>query len=120
MTGSEKDRLTRLCRQFGDIRAVASRRGQLPALEAMLAELRAGGGDIEQLTRDVDELLRRCGIASGLGELRTPGGGMLPRLGPGHPLEEAHVCPVGRCDRVELDGNGMCELFVIPLHLVRW
>ncbi|MFC9699096.1 hypothetical protein ACFTWD_00125 [Streptomyces sp. NPDC056943] len=119
MTVSDTDRLTRLCRQFGDIRAVVARRGQLPSLEEMLAELRAGG-DTEQLTRDVDELLRQCGIASGLGELRTPGGGVLPHLGPGHPLEEAHVCPVGRCDRVELDGGGMCELFAVPLRLVRW
>ncbi|MER5629210.1 hypothetical protein [Streptomyces nitrosporeus] len=96
-----------------------ARRGQLSALEAVLTGLRAGG-DAARLTAEVDELLRRCGLARGLGELRAPTGAALPYLGPGHPVEEAHVCPAGVCDRVALDGAGTCELFALPLRLVRW
>ncbi|MGW0935680.1 hypothetical protein [Streptomyces sp. NPDC002666] len=119
MTGPESDQLARLCHHLTGIRDVVARRGQLPALEAILTELRADG-DAAQLTADADELLRRCGIARGLGQLRAPGKAALPYLGPGHPVEEAHVCPERRCDRVVLDGAGRCELFALPLRLVRW
>lgn len=119
MTDRNSPQLAKLCDQFTGIRAVVARRGQLPALETILSGLRAGG-DAERLLADMDELLRRCGMARGLGELRAAGGAALPYLGPGHPVEEAHVCPVGVCDRVVLDGAGRCELFALPLRLVRW
>lgn len=119
MTGPESAQLASLCHHLTGIRELVARRGQLPALEAILTGLRAGG-DAGELAADADELLRQCGMARGLGQLRTPGKAALPYLGPGHPLEEAHVCPAGRCDRVVLEGVGRCELFALPLRLVRW
>lgn len=116
MTG-HRQRLARLCEQLVEIRVVVDRAGQLAALEAVLSELREGG-DAAELTGGADELLRRCGVARGLGDQRSPGG-VLPYLGGGHPVEEAHVCPVGRCDRVTLDGGGTCRLYGEPLRPVR-
>ncbi|MFE9635723.1 hypothetical protein [Streptomyces sp. NPDC006463] len=113
-----RHRLARLCEQLADIRVVVDRAGQLAVLEAILTELRAGA-DTAELTSGADELLRRCGVARGLGDRRSPGGGRLPYLGGGHPVEEARVCPLDRCDRVALDGGGTCRLYGEPLRPVR-
>ncbi|MFE6856591.1 hypothetical protein ACFVDH_38090 [Streptomyces sp. NPDC057674] len=118
MAGEERGRLGRLCAQLGAIRGLVERQGEAAELEAVLSGLRAGG-DLHELMSRADELVRRCGVARGLGELRSPGG-VLPHLGGGHPVEEAHVCPEARCDRVVLDGGGTCELYESPLRLVRW
>ncbi|MEV0176108.1 hypothetical protein AB0I00_33975 [Streptomyces sp. NPDC050803] len=118
MTGDHRNRLARLCEQLAGIHVVAERAGLLAALEAILTELRAGG-DTAELTGRADELLRRCGVARGLGDQRSPGRARIPYLGGGHPVEEAHVCPVARCDRVALDGGGTCALFGEPLRPVR-
>ncbi|WP_318211740.1 hypothetical protein [Streptomyces sp. SJL17-1] len=118
MAGEEKYRLGRLCAQLTAIRSLADRQGESAELDALLTELRADG-DLSELTSRADELLRRCGVARGLGDHRSYGG-VLPHLGGGHPVEEAHVCPKGRCDRVDLEAGGRCELYVVPLRLVRW
>ncbi|MFI9116041.1 hypothetical protein [Streptomyces venezuelae] len=118
MAGEEKYRLGRLCAQLTAIHALAERQGEAAELDAVLTGLRADG-DAAELTSRADELLRRCGVARGLGDQRSPGG-VLSALGGGHPVEEAHVCPAGRCDRVVLEPGGRCELYVAPLRLVRW
>ncbi|MFD3998880.1 hypothetical protein [Streptomyces sp. NPDC058548] len=118
MAGEERIRLGRLCARLTAIRGLVERQGEAAELDAVLTGLRAGG-DIPELTSRADELVRRCGVARGLGDLRSPGG-VLPELGGGHPVEEAHVCPGSRCDRVVLDGGGTCELYDVPLRLVRW
>ncbi|MEV8590763.1 hypothetical protein AB0424_27880 [Streptomyces sp. NPDC051180] len=117
MTGDGSIRLARLCEQLAAIRRVAEHRGEQTALDAALTAFRASG-EAGRLSDTVDELLRSWGVARGLGELRSPGG-VLPHLGGGHPVEEAWVCPVGRCDRVVLDCGGSCDLFAAPLRLVR-
>ncbi|MGA5192958.1 hypothetical protein [Streptomyces exfoliatus] len=116
MTG-HRSRLARLCDQLADIRIVAESAGRRDDLEGILGRLRTGGDDA-QLTSGADELLRQCGIAGGLGVLRSPDN-RLPYLGGGHPVEEAEVCPRGRCDRVEPDGGATCRLFDEPLRPVR-
>ncbi|WP_066945149.1 hypothetical protein [Streptomyces lushanensis] len=118
MTGAGTAALARLCEQLTAIRTIADRREELPALEQVLNALR-DGGDVAQLTAEADELLRRCGIARGLGDHRDGRPGALPRLGAGHPVEEARVCPTGGCDRVVLDPGGTCEIFARPMRLVR-
>lgn len=116
MTG-HRGLLARLCDQLADIRIVTESAGRAAELEVILDRLRAGGGDVE-LASEADELLRQCGIAGGLGVLRSPDNRM-PYLGGGHPVEEADVCPRGRCDRVDLDGGATCRLFGEPLRPVR-
>lgn len=118
MTWAGAAALARLCEQLSAIRTIADSRGELSALERVLDGLR-DGGDVAQLAAEADELLRRCGIARGLGEHRGGNYGALPYLGAGHPVEEAHVCPTGGCDRVLLDPGGSCEIFGRPLRLVR-
>jgi len=122
--------LERLCEQLAEARVLADEGGELPALEGILARLRAGGGDLEQLTDEADDLLRRCGAAQGLGGRRdvSPLGGpgsdhRLPYLGGGHPVEEIYGCPADRCARVllatETDGRPVCEILDRPLKLKR-
>ncbi|RKN45566.1 hypothetical protein [Streptomyces hoynatensis] len=118
MTGAGAAGLARLCEQLAVIRGFVDSRGRLPELERILEALRAGG-DAARLTAEADELLRRCGIARGLGGLRGGHAAALPRLGAGHPVEEAHVCPAGGCDRVELDPGGTCAIHGRPLRLLR-
>lgn len=121
--------LERLCEQLAEARWLAQEGGELPALDAVLARLRADGADLEQLTDEADDLLRRCGAPRGLGSLRDfagrprrtgPG---LPYLGGGHPVEEGYACPAGRCTRVllasETSGRPVCEIFDRPLPLKR-
>lgn len=132
--------LARLCGNTAAVRALAEARGEGPEFERILAGLRADG-DTAVLLAEAGELLRRCGAARGLGELRgtpvpppspapwtgPPHG--LPRLG-GHAVEEAYVCPAGRCTRVVLtdevgggaprDGDGpVCGILDRPLRPVR-
>ncbi|MFE0647073.1 hypothetical protein ACFVZH_00595 [Streptomyces sp. NPDC059534] len=118
MAGDGSIWLARLCEQLTAIRRVAEHRGQQAALDSALTAFGADD-DAGRLADTVDELLRTWGIARGLGEQRSPGGGVLPDLGGGHPVEEALVCPVGRCDRVVLEGGGTCDLFDTSLRLVR-
>ncbi|MEX0171235.1 hypothetical protein [Streptomyces sp. LMG1-1-1.1] len=118
MTGDESVRLARLCEQLTVIRRVADHRGASADLDAALADFRASG-EAGRLVARTDELLRTWGVARGLGEHRSPGGSVLPRLGGGHPVQEALVCPTGRCDRVLLEGDGTCDVFAAPLRLVR-
>ncbi|MFJ5835003.1 hypothetical protein [Streptomyces sp. NPDC093089] len=118
MTGDDSIRLARLCEQLTAIRHVADHRGASAELDAALADFRTHG-DAGRLVSRTDELLRTWGVARGLGEQRSPGGSVLPRLGGGHPVQEALVCPVGRCDRVLLEGDRSCDLFAAPLRLVR-
>ena len=142
----ETEALARLCGGLAAVRALAEARGEGPALDRVLAGLREGGGTAALLA-EADELLRRCGVARGLGLGRArvrplpvppgtqpPAGGTglppaVPGLGGGHAVEEAYVCPAGRCARVVLaddvhggarDGGGPeCAVLARPLRLVR-
>ncbi|MGW8356605.1 hypothetical protein [Streptomyces wedmorensis] len=118
MAGDDSIRLARLCEQLTAIRGVAEHRGRTAELDAAITAFRENA-DAGALVSAVDESLRSWGVARGLGEHRSPGGAVLPHLGGGHPVEEALVCPAGRCDRVVLEGDGSCELFAAPLRLVR-
>jgi hypothetical protein len=125
------ERLARLCADLPDLAGI------MPGAEsdALLARLRAAGSDRQALAgvlRDFEELLRRLGVADGLGSYRgadgifqpSPGFTPLPGTAGGRPLEEADVCPRGLCARVEVPRSmsgaiPTCSLWSLPLSRIR-
>jgi hypothetical protein len=117
MGSDPRDALAVVCAQFDDLRTIASRYGEESRLESVLTRIR---DHVPDALAELDELLRRCGVPGGTG--RQVGG--LPPAGPGHPVEEAYVCPLRRCARVELPATGKtaapsCALDQRALQLIR-
>ena len=113
------DRIARLCEEvaagIGDIPQIA------PLLPPLLAAIRRDD-DVGPALDELDAALVQAGVEGGLGG-RT-GRGFVPLSGVrGHPLEEAWMCPAGRCARAELvldnpDGSE-CAVYRRALRRVR-
>lgn len=87
-----------VCARLDQIREVVPEERR-PELEEILAALR-GDGDPTGPRAALHQLLRRCGVATGLRAFtRGAGIGGLPAAVEGHPVVEAYVCPGDRCDR---------------------
>ncbi|MER6380604.1 hypothetical protein [Streptomyces sp. NPDC001250] len=114
------DGLAMFCAELPDLRELAAEAGCLDELAEIIAAARVNR-DLPGVLMRLRELLHRLGVAGGPASWTGARGiGGLPDLGGGHPVEEAYVCPLERCSRVELPGGvTVCGLSGQSLHLVR-
>jgi hypothetical protein len=123
--GLGADRAARLARACDDVAEVTALVG--PDAARALARLRGpdvGEHEVDAVLAEVEDILRRHGLAGSGGPVRGgPAYQPLPGVGGGRPLEEVHVCPGDLCDRVEVPELGAaaptCAVWDCPLPLFR-